>query len=566
MNTKKTTLGIIVSLIGLSASMSAVASDGPELKIGISQEFEAIHPHISTTVAAAYIYGFVNRPLVALNTKGKWVPQLAKSIPSVKDGTAKIETVAGKKVLTAIWEIKDNAKWGDGNPVVCEDFAFSKEVASADTVTVASRDTFTMVAKIESIGGNPKKCLFTYDSVRWDFANIGKFYPLPKHLEKPIFDKFGKVNEAYEKNSLFSKAPTTAGLFNGPYLITDIKLGSHIVLEKNPHFFGAAPQISKVVIKLIPNTGTLEANLRSGTIDKIASLGLTFDQALAFEKKIKSEQLPLKMVFKSSLTYEHIDLNLDYGPLKDVKVRRALVHSINREELVKALFENKQKVAHHLFAEIDPWYTTDKKYVQYYPFSKREAARLFDEAGWVLNEKDGLRYKGKEKLSITLMTTAGNKIRETVQTYLQNQWKAVGVEILIKNEPARVFFGETLKQRSYKGMGMYAWVSTPESSPRAQFHSSQIPTAANNYSGQNMTGWKSSKVDELIPKIEAEFDSNKRAELGWQFVKLYTEDVPVIPLYYRSDVAVIPTGLKNFDLSGHEFSETNEAETWRFEK
>lgn len=555
-----------IGLLTIVALLNPAKSFATELKIGISQEFETIHPHVATTVAAFYVYGFVNRPLVTLNSKGQWTAQLAKSIPSIKDGTAKIETVGGKKTLTAIWEIKENAKWGDGTPVTCDDFAFSKEVASADTVTVASRDAFSMVSKIEKLNGNPKKCLFTYDSLRWDFANLGKFYPLPKHLEKPIFDKNKSINEAYEKNSLFSKAQTTPGLFNGPYLITELKLGSHIVLESNPHFFGTAPQIKKVIIKLIPNTGTLEANLRSGTIDKVASLGFTFDQALAFEKKIKAENMPFKMLFKSSLTYEHIDLNLEYGPLKDLRVRRALLHAINREELVKALFENKQKVAHHLFAEIDPWYTTDKKYVQYYPFSKREAARLLDEAGWKLNEQDGLRYKGKERLSITLMTTAGNKIRETVQTYLQNQWKAVGVEILIKNEPARVFFGETLRDRSYKGMAMYAWVSTPESSPRSQFHSSQIPTAANNFSGQNKTGWKNAKVDELIPKIEAEFDPQKRAALGWQFVKLYTEDVPVIPLYYRSDVAVIPTSLKNFDLSGHEFSETNESEAWRLEK
>ena len=59
------------------------------------------------------------------------------------------------------------------------------------------------------------------------------------------------------------------------------------------------------------------------------------------------------------------------------------------------------------------------------------------------------------------MTTAGNRSRELVQQVLQSQWKQVGVEIVIKNEPARVFFGETTKERKYTGMALFAWISSP---------------------------------------------------------------------------------------------------------
>jgi len=556
---------VLAILLSASLSYAPTASAAPlnnkEFKVGISQEFENMNPLIMTMVASVYMYALVGRALVALDPDGKWVPQLAKTIPTLENGGAKIATVKGKKTVQATWEILDNASWGDGKPVVCADFKFSRDVASSPNVSVGAKEDFTQVETVEWDAKTPKKCLFTYDKARWNFNQIGRFLPLPQHLEASIFEKWGAKKEGYETNSNYSKNPTNPGLFNGPYIIQELKLGSHVTFVPNPHFYGAKPTIQKIIVKLIPNTATMEANLRSGTIDAISSLGFTFDQALAFEKKVKSESLPYSVEFKPSLTYEHIDLDLENPILKDVRVRKALVLSINREDLVKALFDGKQTAAEHNLAKIDPWYTSDPKKVVLYPYSKRDAAKLLDEAGWKVGA-DGYRFKDGKKLTLPFMTTAGNKIRETVQTYLQGQWKAVGIDVVIKNEPARVFFGETMRKRKFGAMGMYAWVSAPESDLKSSFHSTQIPTLANGWSGQNQMGWKNPKADEIMEKMETEFDLKKRIALAHEFLKYYTDEVPVIPLYYRADIAVSPLTLKNFRLTGHQYSETNDAEKW----
>jgi peptide/nickel transport system substrate-binding protein len=557
---KKFLKSIALALILTSSLTSQAATTNDELKIGISQEFENLNPLIMSMMATTYIYSMVGRSLVTLNSDGKWVPQLAKTIPTFENGQAKFSP--DKKQIIATWEILDNAKWSDGKPITCEDFQFAVEVAASPNVSVGEKETYTQVKTIAWDAKNPKKCTFTYEKARWDYYQLGQFRPLPKHIEGPIYAKYKDQKEGYEKNSAYNKNPTMAGLYNGPYKISDVKLGSHVILVPNEHFYGKQPKIKKIVVKLIPNTGTLEANLRSGTIDMVSSLGFSFDQAVAFEKKEKSENLPFHTEFKPSITYEHIDLNLEHPFLKDLKVRKALVYAINREELVKALFDGKQQVAIHNVAPIDPWYTNDPKKITLYPYSKREAARLLDEAGWKLDSKDGYRYKDGKKLSLQFMTTAGNKTRETVQTFLQGQWKAVGIEVNIKNEPARVFFGDTTKKRQFGAMAMYAWVSSPENTPKSNLHSSQIPNEKNGWSGQNYTGYSNKKVDELIEKIETEFDAKKRAALAQEVLKHYTEEVPVIPLYYRSDVAVNPVTLKGFKLPGHQFAETNEVENW----
>lgn len=555
------TLVLALALTLTMAVPAAAAPNNNELKIGISQEFENMNPLIASMAATVYMYRMVGRSLVNLNADAKWVPQLAKEIPSLEKGTAKVVEIGGTKKIVAHWEIIDKASWGDGKPVTCEDFAFAREVAVSPNVSVGEKETYALVEKVEWDAKTPKKCTFTYAKARWDFYQLGQFMPLPKHIEGPVFAKFGKAKEGYDKNSQYVTNPTNPGLYNGPYVITEVKLGGHVIFQPNPHFYGAPPKIKKIIVKLVPDTGTMEANLRSGTIDMISTLGLALDQAIAFEKKVKSEGLPFVVTFTPSITYEHIDLNLENPILKDVKVRQALLHAINREDLVKALFEGKQIAAQHFVAPKDPWYTTDPKLVKTYRFSKREADKLLDQAGWKKG-KDGIRTKDGKRLSFTFMTTAGNKTRETVQAYLQEQWKQVGVEVIIKNEPARVFFSETTRKRKYGGMAMYAWISSPENNPRSTLHSSSIPNEKNSWSGQNQMAWAHPEVDKAIDAIDIEFDSKKRMALAWELQKHYTQEVPVLPLFYRADISVVPKNLKNYRVPGHQFYETNEVELW----
>lgn len=558
-------LKLMLSLF-ISLSLISIAQAKPtnaELKIGISQEFETLNPLIMSMVASSYIHYMVGRRLVTLDPDNKWQPQIAKAIPTIENGQAKIITENGKKKIQSIWEIKENANWGDGTPVTCEDIIFTRRVALSPMVSVAEKETYSQIERIDVDPKNKKKCTFTYEKAKWDHYQLGTFYIIPKHIEEPIFNKHGKQKEGYEKNSSYVKNPTNPGLYNGPYIVTEVKLGDHVTVVPNKHFYGEAPKIQKVIVRLIPNTGTLEANLRSGTIDKIAVLGLTFDQALEFEKKVKSENLDYVVKIEPSSVHEHIDLNLENPILKDAKVRKAMLTAIDKDQLVKSFFDNRQPASLHFMTTNDPWFTNDPKYVTTYKFSKRTAAKMLDEAGWK-EGPDGYRYKDGKKLSLVFMTTAGNKTREAVQVYLQSQWKAVGIEITPKNEPGRVFFGETTKKRKFD-MAMYAWVSSPESNPRSTQHSNSVPTEKNGWSGQNYPAWKNSKMDKLIDDMDLEMNHKKRLEIAWEMQKLYTEDIPAIPLYYRADNAVIPKNLKNFRLSGHQFSETNEIEKWTLE-
>jgi peptide/nickel transport system substrate-binding protein len=161
------------------------------------------------------------------------------------------------------------------------------------------------------------------------------------------------------------------------------------------------------------------------------------------------------------------------------------------------------------------------------------------------------------------MTTAGNRTRELVQQVLQSQWRQLGIEARIRNEPARVFFGETVTRRRFNGLALFAWVSSPESVPRSTLHSQEIPSAENGWSGQNTSGYRSPEMDRLVDAIEVELDRDRRKTLWSQLQHLYARDLPVLPLFFRADAYILPHWLEGLRPTGHQFLSTLWVEEWR---
>lgn len=556
---------LLLGLYGLARPGLVDTREAPTnriLKIGITQEFENLNPVIMSMSATVYMYRMVNRTLVTLDENTEWRAQLAVEVPSLENGLARFVEVDGVRKFEADWRILPAATWGDGTPVTCHDLQLSWEVAQSPYVSIPNVENYRQVEEIRIDPQDPKRCTFLYREPKWNFDRPFQFFLLPDHLERPVFEAHGDEPEGYEQHSLYTRDPTNPGLYHGPYRIKEIQLGSHVVFERNPTFYGDQAHIEEIVIVLIPNTGTLEANLRSGSIDMVSSLGMSFDQALAFAKRVETDRLPFEVHFQPGFVYEHVDLDLDNPVLKDVSVRRALVYAIDRQGLVDALFEGRQPPALHFVPPLDPWYTEDPAHIALYEHSRRKANRLLEEAGWRMAD-DGLRYDAAgRRLQLKLMTTAGNKTREVVQVYLQDQWRGIGVDVRIQNEPARIFFGQTTRKRRFEGAAMYAWTQSPESSPRSTLHSGWIPTEENGWSGQNQPGWANESVDRLIEALEVEFDPLGRLDLIHEVLGYYTREVPVVPLYYRSDVSVTPANLTGYRLTAHQVHATNHVERW----
>jgi peptide/nickel transport system substrate-binding protein len=544
----------IVVIIGLFLGAASPArADRDELVIGITQFPFTFHPTFEAMVAKSYVLGMARRPFTTYDSDWRLICMLCEELPTIENGLAAPETTAdGKDGIAVTYTIVADAVWGDGTPITTRDVVFTWEVGRHPQSGVIPKEFYRSLHNITV--KDERTFTLHFDKLTFEYNAINSFELLPAHLETEAFAE----PASYRQKTRYDTDTTNKGLYFGPYLISQVVAGSHVTLTPNPLWWGPEPHFRRIVVRAVENTAALEANLLSGAIDMIAGeIGLSLDQALAFEARSGGRYAVL---YKPGLAYEHIEINLDNPILADVRVRRALLHAIDRNAINESLFAGRQPVALTNVNPLDWVHTED---VARYPYDVGKAAALLDEAGWTTMRR-GIRHDASgAPLTLEIMTTAGNRSRELVQQVLVSQWKEAGIDVRIRNEPARILFGQSLSQRRFPAMALFAWISAPESVPRTTLYSDQIPTAENNWAGQNYSGYASEQMDQLIDAIEVELDRDKRAQLWHQLQELYARDLPALPLFFRADSFILPPWLEGVEPTGHQYPTTLWVETWR---
>ena len=543
---------LIALVVYTSAGSPSTMAAKDKLVIGITQFPATFHPNIDSMAAKSYILAMTARPFTVFDANWELICMLCTELPTLENGLAKKETTpGGKQGIAVTYSIQPKALWGDGVAVSTKDVLFTWKVGRHPKSSIGNMELYRSIYKVDV--KDEKTFTFHFDKLTFDYNAINGFILIPAHIEEAKFSN----PETYKNRTAFDTDTLNKGLYFGPYKITEVAPGSHVVLDRNPTWYGKSPAFNRIVVRAIGNTAAMEANLVSGGLDMIAGeLGLSIDQAISFEKRHKQKY---NVIYKPGLVYEHIDLNLENPLLQDIRIRKALIYAIDRKAISERLFGGRQPVAHTSVNPLD-WVFAEN--VPKYSYDPKKTAALLDEAGWSI-KKRGVRTNAKgQKLTFEIMTTAGNRTRELVEQILQSQWKAVGFDIKIKNEPARVFFGQTMTERRYSGLGMYAWMSSPENVPRTTLHSEHIPTKANNFAGQNYTSFKNAEMDELLETIEIQLDKSKRKKMWKRLQHIYANELPVLPLYFRANAYILPKWLTGVKPTGHQYSTTLWVENW----
>ena len=547
-------LVLALPILGAIAAPALAQPAREQLTIGITQYPATLHPNIESMAAKSYVLGFARRPLTIHDHDWRPACMGCETLPSLENGLAQLETTPdGRAGIRVTWRLREGWRWGDGTPVSAEDLLFAW-AAGRDFATGFGGSEFYRSA-YEAIVVDPRSITLRFDRVTFDHASAGDWQPLPAHIERRRWEQDPR---SYRTRSAYETEPTNPGLWNGPYRVTQVTPGAGIALERNAAWNGPAPAFRRIAIRTVENTAALEAQLLAGQIDMVAGeLGLPLDQATALERRAANR---FRFAYKPGLVYEHLDVNLDTPMLADRRVRQALIAAIDRPQIVARLFDGRFTVAHSGVNPLDWVHDND---VRQWPFDLPRARALLDDAGWRPGP-DGIRRNAAgERLTIELMTTAGNRSREAVQQVIQGMWRQAGIETRIRNEPPRVLFGETLSRRRFTGAVMFAWISAPESVPRSSLHSDEIPRAERNFSGQNYTGFRNAEMDALLEAIPIELDRDRRRALWQRLQAIYAEELPAIPLWFRADAHVWPTWLDGVRPTGHLAPSSLWVEEWR---
>jgi len=507
------------------------------ITIGLSQEPDSLFMPFKEMMASEEVVRAGNYTLTIFDEKWRLIPWAAKEIPTLENGLLELFREGGVEKMRTTWHIKDDFFWPDGKPLTADDFVFTQKVVSDPKQEVVDRTVIEKIEKMESRGKDKKTLIVTWNERYAYYHNYRQHEAVPKHLVEPLYDQ----EPEKLKKAKFGQAPALAGSFT----IKEWIPGSHIVAERNPSIKGMfVPNMDEIIWRLIPQTNTLEANLVSGTIDAISPTGLTIDQAMQIEKRHKDK---FDFYYTDGLQWEHVDFNLDNEILADKKVRMALAYGADRKGIAKSLFEDRQPVAHGTEPPKSPYFNQN---IKHYHYSPELAKKLLDEAGWLLPPEKEIREKNGKPLSLVIMTTSGSRVREQIEQFLQSQWRQIGVQINIRNQPAKVFFGETMRHRKYDGMAMYAWLKDPLVLSDTLWRCDYIPSEQNNYLGQNYPGWCNKQADKIVKMASKTLDEESRIKIGQDFEVLFAEELPALPLFFRMEVSITRKKLKNWKPTG----------------
>jgi len=521
---------VVLALLALGTLPAALAQQSRDtVVIGMAQEPDCLISSFCQMAAGAAIeVNSIQFGMVNYNDKWQLYPGTVEKIPTLKDGDW--ELLPGGK-MRVTYKFKKRFTWHDGKPYTAQDASWTYLMRRNPRSPTLSR---TIDKKIDNMNAKDASTLVVQWNERYPFANTGHTV-YPQH----ILEKDYLRDPATLKASKQARSP----IGNGPYRIAEWVPGSHITLEAYDKFPGGPAKIKKQVWRFILDSTVLQANVLANQVDATEINNFSIEQMIEIEKRNPQQTA----YYTPALIWEHIDLNLDNEWLKDKRVRQALAHSINRDELSQKLFYGKQPVAHTWLPEPHEGYNANVKKYNYDP---ARARALLQEAGFTMGSDGIMRDARGRRFEMTIMTTAGNAVREQVQQVMKESMRAVGIDLRIDNRPAGVLFGQTTRHREFPYMVMYAWVMSPLTLPHSFWNTDQIPTAQNSWEGSNYPGWRNAENDKLNNEILQVIDAGKRVALLKKQQEIWAEELPAIPLYFRLQLNTANKRLQNVKPAG----------------
>lgn len=264
-----------------------------------------------------------------------------------------------------------------------------------------------------------------------------------------------------------------------------------------------------------------------------------------------TETLPATPVATALVTSTPLPQLISHPILSDQRVRQAIAFCTDRASLVRAVYpwlkdplpflaDSFIPPGHWAYMGIDPDFPR-------YPYSPEQGKLLLEDAGWKLSREGDYRTN-ESGLSLTLtLTTTEAKFRQAWTEVWEEQMKACGVQVIRKQTPAAWFFGTEsgISRRDFE-MAAFAWIAFYGSDGISRFACDQIPSPANDWNGQNFTGWCSQVADKAIKSVQSSVQKNEQRlayrDLQWA----YALDVPELPLFYQVSMFAINPVLENF--------------------
>jgi peptide/nickel transport system substrate-binding protein len=370
---------------------------------------------------------------------GKIEPALAESWTISEDG---------KQI---VYTLKDKLKWSDGQSLTVDDVVFTynrlylnKAIPSSgrDVLRIGKAGLLPTVRKLDE-----RRVEFSIPEPFAPFLRVTGLSIYPQHiLQKSVDTKDADGNPNFLSVWGVNTKPLSNIVVAGPYMLDNYQVGERVTLRRNPYYWrkGAQgesqPRIEKVSVQVVESTDTDLLQFRSGGID-VTDVTVDYFALLKREAEQRGFQL---YDGGPSLKTLYVSFNLNKGqdksgkpfvdPIKSqwfntVEFRQAIAYAINRRAMLNNTYQGLGDLQHSMIPVQSPYYLSPQAGLKTYDYDLDKAKDLLRQAGFTYNAKNELFDARGHRVRFTLITNAGNKIREALGAQIKQDLSMLGIQM-----------------------------------------------------------------------------------------------------------------------------------------
>ena len=455
------------------------------------------------------VFRHVYDNLVVFNEDLEPEPCLAESWETSKDG------------LEWTFHLRKGVTFHDGSPVNAQAVKFSFERALDPSSAGAVRSLFSQIELISVI-----------DDYTVRFTTKEPFGPMLNYMAHGLA---GIVSPSAVKKwgADYRLHPVGAG----PYEVKEFVPNEKVVLQRNEDYWGKKPKIAQITFIPVPEDGTRVMMLEKGQVTSIVPVPVNSLERLENNKSVEVLSKPI-------ITMMYVGFNLNKDIFRDIRVRQALTHAVDREALVSRLM-----LGHALVGDSPLAQKTFGYYgVPAYQYDPKAARTLLAEAGWKDTDGDGVLDKGGVSLRFSLWTpqdlyTKDVLLAQTIQAW----WRALGADVELRKIESAAWYDTLKAPESEAPYDAFLWSLTPSTGDgyqqlvelvKSDVDPSKPPLA------WNLTHYKNPEVDSLIFEAGSTTDPAARGVALRKAQEIVVQDAPLVFLYSLKQLVGVRSELK----------------------
>jgi len=491
--------------------------DGGTLGYGEYGRPATMDPITSNDMISLRITELLFNGLVGINEKQEIVPELAERVEMSDDGLT--YTFYLRKEVT--WHPKEGE---EPKPFTADDVIFTYHVMMHPKTITSLKVRFEFIQSVTKIDDHTVQ--FRLKRPILNALAKFSFKIIPQHGPEH--------SEFLAREDPFVHQP----IGTGPFMLKNITADREVVLVANEDYFQGRPHIDKFIARPFADQNIMSQALMFNAIDMIV---------LVNPRDIPQIQGDNRFVLQpyNALSYSFFGYNARNPLLADKRVRKAITHAVNRQEMLDSFFQGRGTIISGPFAPGSWAYNLD---VQPLPYDPEKAVALLEEAGFTRGD-DGIMEKGGEKLSLTLKVPIEKESEAVKRVVLafKNYLSKIGVEINGEFKEWLSWKDDVFHRHDFDII-FASWVFDDSADITSLFHSSEIGPWMNNFGA-----YSNQEVDSLIVESKLTLDHEKRRTIYRKLHSILAEECPYTFLWTLTNYAAYHKKLRHVGIHPYKF-------------